>query len=366
MIRTAIVGMGFIGMAHLEALRRIPHIEIAALCDARTDLQKLCVNYGIPRAFSDYRQMMDEMELEAVHICTPNHTHYEIAKYALEHGIHVLCEKPFTMTVQQAEELTELALQKGLKGTVNFHNRCWPMTVQMHSMAAGGKLGKIITIHGSYLQDWLLFPTDFSWRLQSKAVGKMRAVGDIGSHWLDLAEFTSCQKIRRVFSRLSTVYPTRYRAESADELAIDTEDCAAILLEFENGAIGSLNVSQMFAGAKNKLSLCIGGCRQSLQWDSERSNDLLIGHRDVPNESLTKDPSLLFPEASSISSYPGGHVEGFPDAFKQCFIQFYSSIMGDGKDCCIADFQDGLHSMRVCEAIWNSSQSERWVEINNR
>lgn len=375
-VRVAIAGAGFIGKVHQETLRRIPYVEIAALCDSREESIKAAKIYGNTARFTDYRKMIDEIKPDVVHICVPNHLHFEFAKYAIENGVNVFCEKPFTVSVEEAEELVSIAGKRGVKTALNFHNRFWPMTMQMREMIFDGELGEIITVHGEYLQDWMQYETDYSWRLHSTFSGKTRAVSDIGSHWLDLAEFVTGLKIRKVCAKFKTVYPVRKMQNDGGgtfqksgggrgrEFKVDTEDCAVILLEFENGAIGTLSISQLFAGAKNRMILSVAGKRRSVRWNSESSNDILIGQRDDPNLKLTKDPSLLYQRASALSSYPGGHVEGFADAVKHSFLNFYKEYMeGKAPEGIVADFQDGLHNMKVCEAVWSSAQSGVWVEV---
>ena len=375
MYKAAVIGAGFIGAAHVEALRRLGNVEVVALCDAM-GAEKKAQQMNIPRAYSDYRKMLDELELDAIHICTPNHTHYEIAKCAIEHGVNFICEKPFTTTLEQAKELVVLADEKHVRGMVNFHNRIYPMTNQIHQMVKSGELGRIFSIHGEYVQDWLQFETDYSWRLESSQGGPIRAVADIGSHWMDLAEFISGTRVRRVCASFSAVYPVRkkpigkvetFGAAAADtayvDVPIDTEDQAAILFEFENGAIGTLMVSQVFAGRKNTMVMNVAGSKKSAVWTSEDLNNLLIGYREKPNEIIAKDPNLLSAHSASNCSYPGGHIEGFPDAFKHGFKQFYTSLGADG-EYDYATLRDGLRETQLCEATLRSAQTGGWVDVS--
>lgn len=371
--KCAVIGAGFIGAAHVEALRRLGNVEVAALCDALGAEDK-AARLGIDRWYSDYRAMMDELPLDVVHICTPNYTHYEIAKCAIEHGVHFVCEKPFTMTIEQARELTAMAEKKGIRGAVNFHSRMYPMVKELRDMICAGELGEIFTVHGEYIQDWLLYETDYSWRLEGAQVGKTRAIADIGSHWLDMAEFVTGLRIRRVMARFRTVYPVRKKpaakvetfstasVQEYSDIPINTEDAAVVLLEFSNGAIGSLVVSQVFAGRKNSCGIKVAGSRSAASWDSEDLNHLWIGNRDRANGVLAKDPALLHSGAAAAVSYPGGHIEGFPDAFKQNFKQFYASLAEDGTYD-YATIRDGLREMELCEAIFDSAQSGRWVTL---
>ncbi|WP_072523731.1 Gfo/Idh/MocA family protein [Clostridium sp. Marseille-P3244] len=370
--RAAVIGAGFIGSVHTEMLRRLGNVEVCALCDA-VDVEKKAVAMNIPHAYSDYRALIDEEKPDVIHICTPNNTHYDIAKYAIEKGVHIVCEKPFTTTVEEAQELVNLAKEKGIKGVVNFHNRLYPMVNEMHRAVADGEVGDVFSVHGEYVQDWLLYDTDYSWRLEKDQAGKTRAVADIGSHWVDLAEFVTGQKIVRINADFKTVYPVRkkplkkvetfQKAEAAEyeDLPIDTEDIAVIMFETEGGAVGTAIFSMVTAGRKNTTTLHIAGSRKSLSWTSEDLNDLWIGYRDKPNEILTKDASLMHAGPAKLASYPSGHIEGFPDAFKNVFRQFYTSLEVPG-DYDYAGLEDGLRDMVLCDKIFESAQKKCWVE----
>lgn len=372
--KAAVIGAGFIGAVHVEMLRRLGNVEVAALCDA-IDAEKKAADMHIERAYSDYKKMIDEVKPDAIHICTPNHTHYDIAKYAIERGVNFICEKPFTTTVEQAKELVSLAEEKKVVGAVNFHNRLYPIPNEMHQMIKAGEVGDLFSVHGEYIQDWLMKDTDYSWRLEKGQVGKTRAIADIGSHWMDLVEFVTGEKIKRVNADFRTVFPVRKKPKKKvetfqtltdteyEEIPIDTEDEAVIMFELEGGAVGTAIVSMVFAGKKNTTTLSIAGSKKSLYWTSENLNDLWIGHRDQPNELLTKDASLLHPEAAALSSYPSGHIEGFPDAFKNVFRQFYDSFDRE-EDYDYAKLRDGLREMVLCECVFESACRKAWVEVD--
>lgn len=373
-IRTVIIGGGFIGSAHIEALKRLGNVEVVAICD-EVDAKKKANAFQVSLGYEDYKLAIDELKPDVIHICTPNHTHYAIAEYAIERQVNVVCEKPFTTTCEQAEKLIELAKVNQVRGIVNFHNRFYPMPSQMHHMVKRGEIGDVLTIHGSYVQDWLLYDYDYSWRLDSLQAGKTRAVADIGSHWMDLAEFVTGLKIEKVNALFSTVYPVRKKPignvdtfKKSDEnrdyetVKIDTEDAAVILMQFGNGVIGTLIVSQVFAGKKNSMQLQVAGKQNSLIWDSENLSELYIGYRDKANEYLTKDASLLCKRAAGLVSYPSGHMEGFPDALKHAFSQFYQSLEGK-VDYFYAGFEDGLREMKLCDAIYKSAKTGEWQSI---
>lgn len=374
--KAGIVGIGFIGVAHIEALRRLGNVEVIAIADA-IDSVKKAEDLNVPFGFRDYREMIDSVELDVIHICTPNNTHYEIAMYAMAKGINVICEKPFTTSIEQAKTLVKVAREKKLINAMNFHNRFYPLTNNLKQIIKNGDLGEIFSIHGGYIQDWLLYDTDFNWRLISTQSGKTRAVADIGSHWFDLIEYITELKITEVFAEFGTFHKTRkcpimpsetfsnvgFKNEEYKEIKIDTEDFACVMLRFENGAIGNATISQMFAGIKNKISVFVGGSKMSGEWDSDDTNNLILGRRNQPNLIINKDPKILNPHAAALANYPGGHVEGFPDAIKQVFKQVYTSIEYPSNDYDYATFEDGLRQMIICEKVYESSQTGKWTKL---
>ena len=382
MNKTGVIGLGFIGPAHIEALLRTGLSQVVAVADTNQALAQSCAaKFGIPEVYSDYRQLLKNQEITVVHICTPNYLHYEIAKAALEAGKHVVCEKPLAISSRQAEELMHLAEEKGLVGVTSFNLRYYPLVQQAREMVRTGKLGKLYAYHGSYLQDWLLYDTDCSWRLDSKVSGPSRAVADIGSHWLDMAGFVTGSRVTELCADLSTFLPVRKKSraqrltfQSSDdgsggyeEVPIDTEDFASIIFRMENGIRGCLTISQVSAGRKNFLQFEADGAESSLSWNSEQPNRLWIGHRDVCNEEMIKDPGLLSEDVRKFAAYPGGHAEGFPDTSKQLFQQVYTYIAQNGiRHGTVPEFPtfaDGLQEARLCEAILESSRMRRWVKV---
>ncbi len=371
----AVVGVGFVGAVHIEAVRRLGNVDVVAVCNrhgARQKADALCV----PNAYDDYKAMLDaHKDLDVVHICTSDESHYEIAKEALNRGIHVLCEKPFTLSVEQAQELAALARQSGLRNGVCFHHRMYPMLCAMREYIASGKLGNVSAVFGNYLQDWMLYDTDYSWRLEEGRSGKTRIIADVGTHWFDTVEYVTGHQITEVMAQCLTMYPVRKRAvekreafakASADavyeEVENHLEDTATVLIRLDNGAIGTCVLSQSFAGLKNAVKVCVSGDESLVSWDTEAMCELFIGNRDRANEVLTKTPALLPSAAASLASYPGGHDEGYPDGFKQLFRQFYDSIDHDGAYC-YATFTDGLHSTKITEAIYQSIVKKTWISV---
>jgi len=378
-IKVGIAGTGFIGPAHLEGLRR-NNIEVVGLAESSPEqARQKAADLGIEHAYSSFEQMLADPEIQVVHLATPNLLHFPHAKAALLAGKHVICEKPLAMNSVESAELVRLAKETGLVNAINFNLRFYPISQHARSLVQSGNFGPVYSMHGSYLQDWLLWETDWNWRLEPKAGGTLRAVADIGTHWLDLITFITGLKITRVMADFTTFLPVRKKPSKPVETytgkllqpedyidqPIHTEDYASILLHYENGARGVLTVSQVSAGRKNRLSYEIDCAKAALAFNSERPNELWLGYRDKPNELLLKDPSLLSPEARAITSYPGGHNEGFPDTFKQLTAKVYAYLRkGDfSTQPDFPTFADGHYEMQLCEAIEKSANEGRWMDV---
>ena len=378
-LKAAVIGTGFIGPAHVEALRRLG-IEVVGVAGSSPERARPKAEaLRIPKVYADWRELVGDPAVNVVHIATPNYLHYSMAKAAIEAGKHVVCEKPLAMNSQESAELLELAEEAGIVHAVNYNIRFYPLCQEARARAARGDLGYVYIIRGSYLQDWLFYDTDWNWRLEPELGGGLRAVADIGTHWLDLTSFITGLRVQAVLADFRTFIPVRkkpakpidtfagkeMRPEDYIEHPIHTEDYATVLLAYENGARGVMTVSQVSAGRKNRLAFEINGSKSSLAWDSERPNELWIGHRDGPNELLLKDPSLLTSQAHQFTSYPGGHNEGFPDTFKQLYHAVYRYIQA-GDFTAPPDFPtfaDGHEEILLCEAIERSAKEQRWVEV---
>ena len=378
-INVGIVGTGFIGPAHLEALRR-NNLNVVGLAEATTELAAEKADLlGIKKAYDSFEAMLADPDIHVVHIATPNYLHYPHAKATLEAGKHVVCEKPLSMNSQESADLVRVAKGAGLVNVINFNIRFYPMVQQARQMVRNGEIGDVFILQGSYLQDWLLLETDWNWRLEPELGGTLRAIGDIGSHWLDLLTFITGLKVKEVFADFKTFHPVRKKPlkpletftgkiltpEDYEDKPIFTEDYASVLLHYENDVRGILTVSQVSSGRKNRISFEINGSNSSLVWNGERPNELWIGHRTEPNQVLMKDPSLLSPEALATASYPGGHNEGFPDTFKQLYNKVYNYILaGDyTAEPDFPTFADGHYEQVLCEAIERSSQEGKWIEV---
>jgi predicted dehydrogenase len=356
-IKAALIGAGFVGSAHVEAVRRLGYVDMVALAGAdRMRAEAKAAALHIPQAYGDWREVLADPEIEVVHNCTPNHLHFPINKAVLAAGKHLISEKPLGVSVEEADTLARLAREAGVAHAVCFNYRAYPLVQEMRERIRRGDLGEVKLIHGGYLQDWLLFDTDDNWRIDPARGGNSRAVADIGSHWIDTVEYVTGQRVAAVMADLGTFFESR-----------QTEDCATILLRFENGAKGSLVVSQISPGRKNRLHFEIDGSREAFAWDQERPSELWIGRRSEANGLLLRDPSLLSGAARPYAHYPGGHNEGWPDGLKNLFAQFYEFVAG-GRDPRAGEvpfptFETGARLVRVVAAILESHRRGGWVPV---
>ena len=378
-LNAAVIGTGFIGPVHVEGLRRAG-VHVVGILGSTPEKSVAAANsLGIEKGYDSLDTLLADSCVNVVHITSPNRHHFRQATAALRAGKHVLCEKPLAMNAEESHELVRLAKESGLAAGVNYNIRYYPLCIEAAERVRQGVLGELFHVTGSYSQDWLFHPTDFNWRVLAEDGGHLRAVADIGTHWLDLVQHVTNSRVASVLADLSTVYPTRQRptgnvetysgTSAADQemepIRVTTEDYGGVMLRFDNGARGMMWVSQVMAGRKNCLQFELAGSRESFAWNSESPNDLTIGHRDVPNERMIRDPAMLLPRAAAATSYPGGHNEGFGDSFKQLFRDFYGAIGRDdfSHDASYPTFADGHHEILVCEAILRSHQQQSWVNI---
>lgn len=376
-IKAAIVGAGFTGQAHIEAIRRLGFVDVVAIAQSsRSSAETLARKLNIPKAYDHYLDMLKNPDIEVVHNCTPNHLHYEVNRQSLLHGKHLLSEKPLTMTSEQSEELCRLASGLKLVTGVNYNYRHYPVVQHMRELVSDGTLGDIRIVRGHYLQDWLLFDTDYNWRLEPEYGGKTRAVGDIGSHLFDLAQYVTGWKITEVMADISIAIPRRYKPAGSTQtfanpgsgkgepVDVKTEDYCSVLVKFESGARGVFTVSQISAGYKNALAIGLDGAKASCSWEQEVPFRLRMGYRDKPNETVLRDAGLLKPGARPFVHYPGGHEEGWPDSLKNMMIRFYDAVLnGTAAPDSVASFVDGLQVMRIIDAVVKSAQSGKWVKV---
>jgi predicted dehydrogenase len=372
-LKVAIFGIGFMGRVHTEALRRLGNVEVVGVAGrTAAAAQKFADAMAIERATGNYQDLLADPELNAIHICTPNELHFPMAQAAMQAGKHVLCEKPLASTIAEANAMLALAKEKGLAHCTLYNVRAYPQVQNMRRMREAGELGDVQVVQGTYSQDWLLYDTDWNWRIES---GPSRTFADIGTHWCDLAEHITGRQITSLCADLTTFLDTRKKPKGSvetftgktlqpseyDEVAIRTEDFGAMIFAMGEKTKGSLTVSQVSVGRKNRLFIEIFGTKASVAWNAECPDELWIGHRNSPNQIVVKDPSLLTSGATSWADLPGGHSEGYDDTFKQIFRRFYRRVADETAPIEYPTFEDGIRQMRVLDAVLESSRKRAWV-----
>jgi len=378
-IGAAVIGTGFIGTVHVEQLRRIG-VQVRGVLGSTPERgQARAAELGVPRAYASLEALLADDSVDVVHVTSPNHLHLPHAQAVLAAGRHVVCEKPLGLTAAESGELVAQAAATGLMNAVNFNIRFYPLNQHARELVASDALGAVRFVTGHYFQDWLLLDTDWNWRLEPEKGGSLRAVGDIGSHWLDLMTFATGQRITAVMADMATFIPVRQeprgpietfateRSSDTQARPIATEDVASVLLRFENGARGALCVSQISAGRKNSLQWEIDGSAGAAAWDSEAPDHLWLGHRDRPNEILQRNPALMGPAGRAAAALPAGHVEGFADTFAALFRAIYADVAAGrpAERPAYATFADGHDEMLVGDAIAQSARAGSWVEVQS-
>ncbi len=377
-VGAAVIGSGFIGTVHIEALRRIGVPVRGILEDTPEHGRMRAEELGIPRAYGTLEELLTDADVGAVHVTSPNHLHYAQTVRIVEAGRHVVCEKPLALTSSESADLVRRATAAGVVNAVNFNIRFYPLNQHLGAEIAKGGLGDIRFVTGRYFQDWLALESDWNWRLEPDQGGALRAVGDIGSHWLDLLTFLTGRRVAAVMADLSTFIPVRreptgavqtFATERTSETVpreIQTEDVAAILLRFEGGARGLVAISQISQGRKNSLSYEIDGSTAAAAWDSEQPDVLWLGHRERPNELLLRNPGLMNEAGRRAARLPGGHVEGFADTFAAHFSAIYGDIIAGqpSERPVYATFADGHEEMCIGDAVLESTRLGRWVEVD--
>ncbi len=383
-IGMGIVGAGFVGPHHVDAVRRLGFVDVVAVAgSSQASAQKKADALGARKAYGSYEALLDDPDVHVVHNATPNYLHYPVNEAAIARGKHVVSDKPLAMTAAEAKKLVDAAAKAGVVNAVTFNYRGNPLVQQARHAIARGDIGTPRFLVGHYLQDWLIKDTDYSWRLEPEKGGASSALGDIGSHWCDLAQHISGLRITEVLGDITTVIPKRKKPlgsreafsagsgnDQVEVVDIKVEDLASVLLKFDNGAKGSFSVAQICAGHKNDLILEICGSTSSLRWRQEHQNELWLGHRDRPNEILQKDPSLIDAEVRGYAHLPGGHQESWADAFTNLMRDIYGFI-ADGKKAtdphppAFATFEDGYRANCIVEAILTSAKKGSvWTKVS--
>ena len=373
-----IVGAGFVGPHHIDAVRRLGFVDIVAVAGSNDESGKRkAEQLGARKGYGSYEALINDPDVSVVHVATPNHLHYPVISAALAKGKHVVSDKPLAATAVESRKLVDEANRAKVIAAVTFNYRGNPLVQQARHAIAKGDIGKPTFLHGYYLQDWLIKDTDYSWRLDPTRGGASSALGDIGSHWCDLAQHMTGLRITHVLGDVTTVIPQRKKprvareafqtgAGAADLESVDihVDDLASVLVRFDNGAKGTFTAGQVCAGHKNDLVLEVCGSKSSILWRQEQQNELWIGHRDTANQILQKDPSLLDAETRGYAHLPGGHQEAWADAFCNLMRDIYGCITQDKQPEIFATFEDGYRSNCIVEAILASAKRGGvWTKI---
>jgi predicted dehydrogenase len=377
-ICVGVVGTGFMGVAHTEALRRLG-ISIKGIVGSSPERARAkSAAANLPPVIDSLEEMLADPAIDVVHITSPNHLHHEQVAAVVAAGKHVLCEKPLAISIAEGSDLEDKATAAGVLNAVCFNQRYYPIVHQAHVFVAHGELGDVRLVSGGYLQDWLLFDTDWNWRLVPEKGGSLRAVADIGSHWFDNVEFITGARIVEVMADLHTFHRERthpigevetFAAHTVGDVdrvteTMKSDDAAGVLLRFDNGARGTCMISQVSPGRKNLLNWQIDCTQNSIAWNTENPEDLWVGHRGAPNQIFKRDPGAMHPIAAATSAYPAGHVEGYPDTFRALFQDFYAHILAGGAGPAhYPTFADGVRSLHVCDAVAESSRTRTWVTV---
>ena len=382
-IGMGLVGAGFVGPHHIDAVRRLGYVDVVAIAaSSEASARSKADALGVPRAYGDFQALIDDDAVDVVHNATPNYLHYRVNAAAIARGKHIVSDKPLAMTSAEARALLDQATAAKVVHAVTFNYRGNPLVQQARDMIARGDIGRPHFAHGFYLQDWLLNDTDYSWRLEPDKGGPTSALGDIGSHWCDLAQHVTGLRIVDVLADMTTVIsprkkPTRSREafqsatteDAFERVDSPLEDLASVIVKFDGGAKGAFSVGQICAGHKNDLQLEVCGATGSLRWRQEQQNELWIGRRDGANHVLPKDPSLLGDVARRYAHLPGGHQESWADAFCNVMRDIYEVIArgpgrSDTRPPAFATFEDGYRANCIVDAILASAKGGgTWTQV---
>jgi predicted dehydrogenase len=370
-IGMGLIGPGFVAAHHIDAVRRLGDVDVVAIAgSSQQSAEKKAREYKVGRAYGDFHALIADSDVQVIHNTTPNYLHLPVTLAALAAGKHVISDKPLALNPTEGRTLRDAAVAAKVAHVVTFNYRGNPLVQQARGMVAHGESGDVSFVHGHYLQDWMTDPNVYSWRSDPAKGGASSALGDIGSHWCDVAEHVSGLKIVSVLADITTVIPVRYSAGASAEafstksggertpVEVHSEDLASVLLRFDNGAKGCFSVGQVLPGHKNDLVLEVNGKATSLKWKQEQQNELWIGHHNRPNEIMAKDPSLVSPDALPYVHLPGGHQESWADAFCNLIRDAYRWI-GEGgapetKPAMLPTFNDGYRSTCLVDAMLRS------------
>jgi len=348
-VTTAIIGTGFMGRVHIEGVRRLGYVEVVAVAGSSdASAKKFAESMGVERSTGDYKTLLADPSIDAVHVLTPNALHFPMSMAALEAGKAVLCEKPLTVTSKEAKAMVALAGKKNLPNAVCHNLRYYPVVQHIRRIIESGELGEILHVQGTYSQDWLLYETDYNWRIESERNGELRAMGDIGSHWMDMIQHLTGLPITGVCADLATFHKTRKKPKVAIQTFAGKKLKPKDYDDVEN---------------TTKFAFEIFGTKAGVSWNQEEPDRLWIGHRNTPNQLIVKDGSLLHPKAAEFAELPGGHSEGYDDSHKALYKRFYRKVADPSAPVDYPTFEDGLRGMILLEKVAESAKKQKWVKV---
>lgn len=379
MINVGIIGTGYIGPIHLEALSRLGGVKVVAIADVNYEYARgVAERFNVPTVYRSATELLDDPTVAVVHNCTPNRFHYDLNREAIVKGKHVMSEKPLAMTLTQAQDLVALAGTRGIVHGINFCYRYYPAVLEMTRRLQAGEGGDVRMVSGSYFQDWLSSPNDWSWRLLKAEAGESNIAADLGSHWFDLVQYATGLRVVEVMADFATLIPVRQRpvrqvlaferagTSATEDVAVELEDYAAVLFSLSNGARGSFATCETCIGRKSDTEFQVYGSKRSYAWNHKRSTELWIGNRSAANETLIESPSLVGTVVARYASLPGGHPLGYHDAVLNLFRDFYDAIKAGGKESTPfprPDFRTGCDEMELLEAIVRSKNTRSWAKV---
>ncbi len=380
-LKAGLIGTGYIGISHIEAIRRIPYAELVAVSDINYDLAcKKAEEYCVPKCYKTVEEILSDDQIEVIHNCTPNNLHFDINEKIIKAGKHVFSEKPLAINSRESASLIKLLEEnKRIIHGMNYNYRMNPLVQDMKNKVLSGEIGVPKLVHGSYLQDWLLYDTDYNWRIEPEICGPSRCIADIGTHWMDAVQTITGAKITEVLADLATIIPIRKKPKEqvetftvtkesgSENIPVNTEDYGAVIFKMDNGARGVFYVSQVSAGRKCHFNFEIDGSKSSIYWNQETADHMWMGFRDKNNSLVLRNPNFMAPEAKQYTYLAAGHPEGWNDAMRNNVYSFYKYILNNNhmneNICDFATFNDGHYLIKLTEAILESNRTGQRVSV---
>ena len=363
-IRSGIIGTGFIGGVHAAAVRAAGGVVQAVASATPEEARSAADAWHAEHTANSGLDLIDRDDIDVVHICTPNATHAELAHAAIAAGKAVVCEKPLAINPDSAAGLVDQAAATGVVNAVPFVYRYYPTVREARDRISRDEAGRLWLLHGSYLQDWLSGRQVSNWRVDPKLGGTSRAFGDIGVHWCDLMEFVTGHRITRLVAHWANAYterPSLSDGPGEGPTAVATEDGAVVTFETDRGAAGSVVVSQVSLGRKNRLWFSFDGLDAAYIFDQELPDSLWVGGLRE-NHVVPRGPDTLSVAAGRYARLPTGHPQGYQDSFTAFIGDVYAAVVGEKPDG-LPTFEAGLRATRITAAVVESARSGNWVNV---